>query len=261
MRQLLVAAIAAGAVAAAPTASSAQVEPRTARFWEAAAGGVVAGALMDGVAREYATTHGGTALGRAAAALGPAGRAAFCVPALAGSYLVAWASGRRPWKDAVLEVAAGYVAADAAESVLKSAVGRQRPYVAGDRDAFHPFSGRGEYHSFPSAHTVHAMSLAAGIAEEVHRPVVAVLVYSAAGLVAAQRVYGDWHWTSDVAASTVLAIVASRTTIGAVRRWRGSADGTTERAAAAPAREASRGRALRLQVDPSPAGLRVRLTF
>ena len=134
---------------------------------------------------------------------------------MVGAYIVTRAVGRRRWSDAVLRVGLGYAAADALGSALKSSVGRHRPDTVGGPWRFKPFDTRHEWHSFPSSHTLHAFAIAAGVAEEAHHPWVAAVSYGTATLVGLQRVYRGAHWSSDVAASAVLAVAASKTT----NRW------------------------------------------
>lgn len=201
--------------------AAAQVRPAARAFWIAGAAGVVTAAALDGSARSYALGHRGTALDRTAEAVAPLGLAHYCVPGLALAYVGSRIVGDSALAAAALRVAAGYVFADAIESVLKPAVGRERPLVNGDPDRFHPFTGNGDDHSFPSAHVVHAMSIAAGIAAEAKNPAVSAVAYGTAALVGAERVYADAHWLSDVAFSAVLAIAASHTAIALVDGYQG----------------------------------------
>lgn len=148
----------------------------------------------------------------------PFGRARFLLPAMAVAFVGPRLVGKRALSDAAGRIALGYLAADAVESVLKPALGRHRPDSTGRPWRFHAFARTEEWHSLPSAHTVHAFSLAAGIAEETHHPWIATAGYTVATAVALQRVYTQAHWSSDVAVSATLAIAASRSTIAALRR-------------------------------------------
>jgi undecaprenyl-diphosphatase len=176
-----------------------------------------AAAAFDVKLERYAAAHRSTTLDHVAGAVDPLGRAEYIVPTLAAGYLASRLSGRRSLAGAVLRVAAGYAAADAIEATLKPVVGRQRP-VAGDAMAFHPFARRNEWHSFPSAHTVHATALAAGLAAETRKPWVTGIGLGAAALVGAQRVYTGAHWPSDVVAGAIIGVATSRQVTRILRR-------------------------------------------
>ena len=183
------------------------------KFW-AGGGALFIGALFAdrnlSAAMERSQSAG---LDRLAGIVEPMGHQKVALPALAGSYVVTLVIGDHHASNAVLRIAAGFVAADLLESALKPAVGRHRPdSLNNDPWLFRPFSSGNEWHSMPSGHAVHAFALAAGVATEVHQPAVAVAGYSLATLVAFQRVYGRAHWPSDVVAGAMLGIATSRAT-------------------------------------------------
>lgn len=181
---------------------------------------VPASAALDRDAYVFAIEHQSRGLDRLADAVDPLGRARYLVPTMAGAYLTARIAGNRRWSDALFRIAVGYAAADIVESLLKPAVGRHRPDSLRRPWRFRPFNAKGDWHSFPSAHTVHAFALATGIAEEVDNPWVSVGTYFVASAVGLQRVYTGSHWLSDVAASAALAIAVSKTTNGWLRERR-----------------------------------------
>jgi undecaprenyl-diphosphatase len=127
------------------------------------------------------------------------------------------AGGPRP-AAAVLRVAAGYFAADAAGSALKRVVGRARPAVGDGPWRFRPMSGEERWHGFPSGHVVHVAALAAGLAVEADRPWVTAVGTTAAALVGAQRVYRGAHWPSDVVAGALVGAGAGAATVRWLRR-------------------------------------------
>jgi membrane-associated phospholipid phosphatase len=181
---------------------------------------VPASAALDREAYVFAIEHQSRNLDRLADAVDPLGRARYLVPAMAGAYVAARIAGQRRWSDALFRIGVGYAAADIIESVLKPAVGRHRPDSLRRPWRFRPFNAKGEWHSLPSAHTVHAFALAAGIAEEVDNPWISAGTYFVASAVGLQRVYTGSHWLSDVTASAALGIAVSKATNGWLRERR-----------------------------------------
>jgi membrane-associated phospholipid phosphatase len=91
------------------------------------------------------------------------------------------------------------VVAFAYTSVLKVAVGRERP------------NGQ-DNQSFPSGHTANAFALAV-VAERHYGWKIGVPAYALAGLMGASRVNQDKHWVSDVFAGATLGYIAGRTVV------------------------------------------------
>jgi membrane-associated phospholipid phosphatase len=97
---------------------------------------------------------------------------------------------------------------EAAASVLKGLVGRQRPYVhpldPGNYQLFRGVKGGNDFRSFPSGHSVAAFAAAAAVTAETSRNapgstwIVAPLMYGGAALTAVSRMYNNQHWASDV---------------------------------------------------------------
>ena len=201
--------------------ASAQLEPHDRAFWLGATTIIAASAAFDEPLRRAAARNRGSFANALASDVDPLGRARYLVPALAAAVVVPRLAGHRDLSDAALRVALGYVVADAAESALKPLVGRHRPDSTGRPWRFHALARTEEWHSLPSAHTVHAFAIAAGLAEETDHKWIATLGYTVASVVALQRVYTRAHWSSDVAVSATLAVAAGRSTISALRRRAG----------------------------------------
>lgn len=194
--------------------AEAQIQPADRLFWPVAAVTFSAAALSDVAVRDAFSGRREGVAGSIAAAVEPLGRARTIYIGLASSYVGARIAGQRPWADATIDVAAGYVAADAVTALLKGAVGRHRPSDGRGAYRFWPrLKARTNWDSFPSGHATHAFAIAAGIAAESGRPAVAALAYGTAALVGASRVYDRAHWMSDVVAGAVIGTAASRTTI------------------------------------------------
>jgi len=185
--------------------------------WMATAAAVVVSAREDERIAAFARGHQRASLDRVASVLDPFGRAGTIVPALAAAVLVPRLAGRREVSNAALRVALAYAAADGVEAILKPVIGRHRPDDGGAW-RFHPFSGNGDWHSTPSAHTVHVFALATALDAETRSSWVAAPAYAVAALVGAERVYRGQHWSSDVVVSTALATTVTRLAERALRR-------------------------------------------
>ena len=108
-------------------------------------------------------------------------------------------------------------------TVARGMLGRSRPFVSTDRDAFDYKPGKGftelKYRSFPSLHSSAAFASAAAVATELHyrgarhRKVVTPLLYVLASGPGLIRVYGDKHWASDVLMGGALGVVAGNRTV------------------------------------------------
>jgi undecaprenyl-diphosphatase len=186
--------------------------------WWVVAGAAAASALADQRISAFTSAHQQPGLDAVARVIDPFGRARFIVPALAVSVVVPRVAGKRAVSDAMLRVALAYAAADGAESILKPLVGRHRPQDGNGPWRFHPASRKEEWHSFPSAHTVHSFALATGLAFESGDRRVAIPSYGIATLVGLQRVYTGAHWTSDAVGSAALAVGVASATIRLLRR-------------------------------------------
>jgi len=92
---------------------------------------------------------------------------------------------------------------------IKFASGRYRPFREGhDADDFRPFDA--EHTSLPSGHTSAAFAAATIIAARAEPWWAGALSYTAASLVAAERVIDSKHWTSDVVLGAVTGILSAR---------------------------------------------------
>jgi len=209
---------AAGVVAAlllAPAPAPAQLQPADPAFWSAAALALAGTAAADPWLRRGLRGPGAPAAQTLARTVQPLGLARTAYVGLGASFVVAELAREPAWARVTLRVAAGFVAADAVTSILKPVVGRARPFA--ERGAYHvrAFATTDRDHAFPSGHATHAFALAAGVADEAHRPWITAAAYGTAALVGWSRVHDDAHWTSDVVAGAVVGTAASLTT----RRW------------------------------------------
>jgi membrane-associated phospholipid phosphatase len=86
--------------------------------------------------------------------------------------------------------------------VLKTVIGRARPYQLQGTTSFHPFNSNDS--SFPSGHATEAFAVASVISAHSDKLWVNISAYTLAGLVAFARIYHNAHWTSDVTAGALI---------------------------------------------------------
>ena len=102
--------------------------------------------------------------------------------------------------------------------ILKRAIGRERPQVSNGRTVFRPGSSND---SFPSGHATEAFAVASVIAMRSNGWVVPTIAYTAATLVAFDRVNDRVHFSSDVAAGAILGTAVGRFLVARHRRAQG----------------------------------------
>jgi membrane-associated phospholipid phosphatase len=93
--------------------------------------------------------------------------------------------------------------------VLKYSIGRGRPFVGGEANAFHfsHFAGNPAYYSFPSGHATTAFALALAVSAVWPQTRVAMAVYAL--IIAATRLVLLAHHPSDVVAGAMVGIVGA----------------------------------------------------
>ena len=93
--------------------------------------------------------------------------------------------------------------------VLKYCIGRGRPFVGGEANAFHfsHFAGNPAYYSFPSGHATTAFALALAVTAVWPQARVAMAVYAL--IIAASRLVLLAHHPSDVVAGAMVGIVGT----------------------------------------------------
>jgi membrane-associated phospholipid phosphatase len=99
--------------------------------------------------------------------------------------------------------------------VLKWVIGRGRPFVGGEANAFnfHPFAGAEPFFSLPSGHAVASVALAFAVAAVWPRTVILAVLYAVA--ICASRLFLLAHHPSDVLAGALVGISGAM----AVRYW------------------------------------------
>jgi membrane-associated phospholipid phosphatase len=124
---------------------------------------------------------------------------------------------------------------------LKNAIGRERPFESNGETTFKPFTA---HDSFPSAHTTQAFAIASVVAMRSESWIVSTLAYTAAAVVAFDRVNDRAHFASDAFAGALVGTVTGRFLVARHRRV-----------------EAQRRPRVELEIIPIPSGLAARMHF
>ena len=131
----------------------------------------------------------------------------------ASLYVVGAATHHNGLADASLHSMESIAVSGAITQVLKLSIGRERPNLSHDENAFafHPFHGNHpDFNSFPSGHTTASFAAAAVFSNEIRRlhpsagKITTPLLYGVATLVGVSRMYNDRHWLSDVAGGALI---------------------------------------------------------
>ena len=153
--------------------------------------------------------------------------------------MVLWSVGRLAHRETLADVswhmAEGVLITSVSTTAVRIALGRTRPFVTDDEDAFdyHPFKGAGSqaYRSIPSLHAAASFTAAAVLTSEVRRrrpemtKIVAPLTFAAATLPGLGRMHADKHWASDVALGAVVGTMVGISTV----RWHHTRDDRLDR--------------------------------
>lgn len=117
---------------------------------------------------------------------------------LAGLFAVGQFSGNDGLRKTAWLGVESFVAASVFSTVIKLAVGRDRPGVDKGSLSFHLFTTRSSQTSMPSGHATSIWSVATVIADRTDNVFVDVACYGVAALTSLSRIYVDKHWASDV---------------------------------------------------------------
>jgi membrane-associated phospholipid phosphatase len=183
------------------------------RAWIARAAGVATAAVFDSEIREWTIHEKSPRLDRIAKTINPLGTGRVLVPIMAASYITSRLLGDTAFSRGTLKAATGYLFANVAESVLKPAIGRERPHLGGNPRRFRPFTSNGDWHSLPSAHVAHITAVVSAINTQSSSRAVTIIGDALIALVSFDRVYEDQHWASDVAFTVALTPAVSRSAI------------------------------------------------
>lgn len=97
-------------------------------------------------------------------------------------------------------------------SLSKVLVGRARPFTGEGKAEFRPFNFSDDrFRSFPSGHTLFAVSTAYAIGKQFKNPVLKAGIYGLGLIGPASRLWEGEHWVTDVAISTALGVAVVET--------------------------------------------------
>lgn len=132
-----------------------------------------------------------------------------------GTIAVGLIAGNDKVKMAGVRISSAVLLAGGTTFIVKTLVGRWRPYQTGHAWQFSPFNTN--YDAFPSGHTAVAFALATSASDEIHRTWASILLYTCATGTGLSRMNDDKHWFSDVVAGTLVGIASAKFVNG---RWR-----------------------------------------
>ncbi len=89
-------------------------------------------------------------------------------------------------------------------TVLKTIVGRSRPYTNEGKFKFRPINFSAAHTSFPSGHSTVAFAVSTVLANNTDNVLLKILCYSASTLVVGARLYHNAHWLSDTIAGSAI---------------------------------------------------------
>ncbi|MGB8317135.1 MAG: phosphatase PAP2 family protein [Ignavibacteriaceae bacterium] len=92
-------------------------------------------------------------------------------------------------------------------TVLKTGLGRARPYTDNGAFDFFNFTLNNDFFSLPSGHSTTAFAVSSVLAAKINNIYASIALYGLAGLTMYQRVYSDKHWFSDTFAGAVISTV------------------------------------------------------
>jgi hypothetical protein len=140
----------------------------------------------------------------------------YAIPALAGLGVYGYVEGDDKAKRTLLLSTESFIITGAFVQTLKHSTGRHRPSSGDAHDTWSGPTVKGSYMSFPSGDASSAFAIASVVASEYDNMVIPPLVYTAASLIALERVHNNAHWSSDVFVGSAIgyftgkAIVASQ---------------------------------------------------
>lgn len=132
-----------------------------------------------------------------------------------GTIGVGLIAGNRRITQSGIRISSSLLLAGVTGVIVKSVVGRWRPYESDGAYKFSPFTTK--HDAFYSGHTTMAFALAASVSDEVHKTWVTVGLYTLATGTAWSRMNDEKHWFTDVTAGALMGIASAKFVNG---QWR-----------------------------------------
>lgn len=98
-------------------------------------------------------------------------------------------------------------AAGLLQTISKTVTGRARPTAGEGRASFEPFSSKASHHSFPSGHTILAVTTAYAIGKQFKNPWIKAGIYTLGMVTPISRLWSGAHWLSDVGLSLAISVL------------------------------------------------------
>ncbi len=114
-------------------------------------------------------------------------------------------------RDAGVVIFGSLAATALMQTISKTATGRARPITGLGYNYFEPFKGTPAFHSFPSGHTMSALTITTVFAGQINIKPIRYLLYGVGIATGFARVYNEAHWLSDVLVSGGITYLAVKT--------------------------------------------------
>ncbi|MEH6408304.1 MAG: phosphatase PAP2 family protein [Leeuwenhoekiella sp.] len=125
---------------------------------------------------------------------------------LGAAYITSAAIKSEKWRRTTILMLSSASAAGIVQQIAKTIAGRARPGEGRKPNDFRPFNDSAGYHSFPSGHTVLAVTNAYALAKHFDNPWIKTGIYTIGAIPPISRLWEGDHWLSDVMLSVVLSI-------------------------------------------------------
>jgi len=122
----------------------------------------------------------------------------YSAPLLAGAFMLDGVVSKNTGANKIgFELVQASIYSFAVTEVLKTSIGRARPYLNDGAFSYKPFDLSDDYGSLPSGHVTNAFAVSTVLSKNIKSGFWKIAVYAPAVFTVASRVYEDKHWASD----------------------------------------------------------------